>query len=335
MEQIILGSDRRFCRLTMMIPRILLLLVTLAVASCSGPKTNPKDAAVEFFQKCASGNSAAAYQSASKVFQLERSQKYFEARVRDLGLDRVKSVEWSEPEARGETQRVRGKFSLNDDKTINLVVAMVQENGEWRLLGATQTVDDRIDDVFAVVARTEDSESDRKRAFVEPVDTAMPSDRQLQQLVETTLIDFHEAIQADEFAGFFATVSDRWKYRGKDPRALNYAGTDPRRLQESDPMNRSQRLTVEALKREFHPFVAAKVDLSPIKGKKLILDPPAYITSDGVLTLQGHYKEFVFQGGFPAQPRRLSFKLEYVFEGSSWKLFGITLNVVPPEGLRQ
>ena len=53
---------------------------------------------------------------------------------------------------------------------------------------------------------------------------------------------------------------------------------------------------------------------------------------DGVLTLSGFYKEFVFQGGFPAQPRRLRFKLEYVMEGSSWRLFGITVNLESPNG---
>ena len=45
----------------------------------------------------------------------------------------------------------------------------------------------------------------------------------------------------------------------------------------------------------------------------------------------GYYKEFVFQGGFPPQARRMTFKVEYVFEGSSWKLFGITVNAELPE----
>jgi hypothetical protein len=145
-------------------------------------------------------------------------------------------------------------------------------------------------------------------------------------------MDFQEAINRNDFADFFLAVSDRWKYRGKDPRLLGYTGTDPRRIEESDPFNKSQRLTVEALRSNFEPFVTAKVDLKPIKGKPMTLTTPAHLTSDGVLTLSGTYKDFVFQGGFPAQPRRLRFKLEYVMEGSSWRLFGITLNLDQPNG---
>jgi hypothetical protein len=143
-------------------------------------------------------------------------------------------------------------------------------------------------------------------------------------------MDFQDAVNRNDFSDFFVAVSDRWKYRGKDPRALNYTGTDPRRLAESDPQNQARRLTVEALRANFQPFVEAKVDLTPIKGKPMILTSPAHITSDGVLTLAGTYDNFVFQGGFSAQTRKLRFKLEYVMEGSSWRLFGITLNLEQP-----
>jgi hypothetical protein len=319
-----------FWRKTSMISRLLLFLSIALLSGCGGPKVGPREAAAEFFQQCASGQSSAAYQSATKLFQLGRTEKYFDARVHDLGLHQVKSVEWSPAEPRTDTQRVRGVFQFNDKEPLTLQVTMAQENGQWRVLSAKREGGAN-DDVFAVLARSSDTEMERTMAFVDPVAKALPSERQLQQLVETTLMDFNKSVQKADFSEFFASVSDRWKYRGKDPRALSYSGTDPRRLQESDPTNTAQRLTIEALKSAFQPFVEAKIDLSPLKGKPMTLDEPARLTSDGVLTMGGHYKEFVFQGGFPPQPRRITFKMEYVFEGSSWKLFGVTINAQPPE----
>lgn len=311
-----------------MISRLLLLLAALFLAGCGEPKQSPKDVAADFFAKCASGKSAEAYKSSARVFQLERTEKYFEARVRDLGLDQVKTVSWSEPDVKGDTQRFTGIFTLQDDRTLTLHVTLAKEDGAWKVLGAREPKGK--EDVFAVVARTQDTQNDRDKAFLEPVAMAMPSDRQLQQLVEKTLMDFNDAVQRADFADFFASVSDRWKYRGKDPRVLNYMGNDPRLREQADPSNRERRLTLSALQSSFEPFVAAKVDLSPIKGKSMVLAKPAHISSDGVLSMEGHYKEFVFQGGFPPQPRRVKFKLEYVFEGSSWRLFGITVNLENP-----
>jgi hypothetical protein len=319
----------------MMIQRFLLLLASaLCLGACSGPKQGPKEAAAEFFEKCAAGKTSEAYNSTSKIFQLERTEKYFEARVRDLGLDQLKSATWSEPEAKGDTRRVSGDLVVQDGRTLNLAVTLAQEGGQWRVLNVKEGKGDaKSEDVFAVMARSKDTQAEREKAFLEPVATAMPSERQLQQLVDKTLVDFQDAVKKNDFREFFATVSDRWKYRGKDPRLLNYTGTDRARIEESDPFNKAQRLTVEALRANFGPFVAANVDLTPVLGKKMILTSPAHITSDGVLTLVGYYREFVFQGGFNAQSRRLNFKLEYVMEGSSWRLFGITLKLEQPPGV--
>lgn len=313
-----------------MIHRLLLaLLVALTLGACGGPKQGPKESAEEFFAQCSSGKIAEAYQSSSRVFQLERTEKYFEARVRDLGLDQTKSVQWGDPEARGDIQRLKGTFKVESGELI-LNITMALENGKWRLLGAKKDGENL--DTFTVITRSKDSQADRDKAILEPVATAIPNERQLQQLVEKTIMDFQDAIERNEFADFFANVSDRWKYRGKDPRLLNYTGTDPRRIQESDPENSSKRITVEALRANFEPFVRAQVNLKPIKGKPMTLNKPAHLTSDGVLTLDGNYKDFVFQGSFPPQSRHLTFKLEYVFEGSSWRLFGITLNLERPPG---
>jgi hypothetical protein len=316
-----------------MFNRLLLFFAVLFLGACGGPKVGPKDAAAAFFEKCGAGKLEEAYQSATRIFQLERTEKYFEARVRDLGLNEVKSVTWGEPEAKADAQRLKADFLLQNGNTLTLLVNMAKEDGQWRLLSAReQKPDGKTEDAFAVLARTTDTQGDQQKSLVEPVSATLPSERQLQQLVEKTLMDFQDAVTRNDFTDFFASVSDRWKYRGKDPRLLGYTGTNPRNIEASDPTNKAKRLTIEALRSNFEPFVQAKVDLTPIKGKPMVLSAPAHITSDGVLTLTGTYKEFVFQGGFPAQPRRMKFKLEYVLEGSSWRLFGITVNLEHPPG---
>lgn len=315
----------------MIFRKLIPLLAALALSGCGAPKQAPKEAAQEFFTQCASGKIGDAYDSSSNLFKLERTKQYFEARVHDTGLDQMKSVEWSEPESKDDTVSIKGNFETAKGP-MTLLVTLAQESGRWRLLGAKS--EGEKGDVFSVQTRSKDNQGERDKAFGEPVAIAMPSDRQLQQLVEGTIMEFQSALTETEkpFQKFFDTVSDRWKYRGKDPSQLNYVGTDPNRLAQSDPNNTAQRLTIEALRANFRPFVEARVDLSPIKGKPATFTTPPRLTSDGVLILMGEYKEFVFQGGFPPKPRTLKFQLEYVFEGSSWRLFGITLQLERPPG---
>jgi hypothetical protein len=156
----------------------------------------------------------------------------------------------------------------------------------------------------------------------------VPREQQLQALVEEALMQFDASVKAGDFTGFYEFVSDRWRYRGKDPRVLNYIGTDPARVRASDPDNHDNRITKAALDRSFKPFIDARVDLTPIKGRKITLSEPASINTDGILTLTGRYETLVFVGPPPPTSKKLSFKLEFVLEASKWKVFGITLSLL-------
>ena len=172
----------------------------------------------------------------------------------------------------------------------------------------------------------------RATELLEPIALTMPSDLQLQRLVEDTLLLFNDAIQSGgDFSALYADASDRWKYRGKDPRELAYRGNDPLRVSVSDPVNDENRLTAAALRRAFDSAIQAKIDISPLKGTKMILSEPARINSDGVLRLAGTFDCVVTQGAEPKLPRKLDFLIEYVFESSRWKLFGITVNLLMPK----
>ena len=177
-------------------------------------------------------------------------------------------------------------------------------------------------------ARATRSARGRWKSF-EPSALDVPAEPQLRQLAEETLLLFNEAIQnGGDFTALYASASDRWKFRGRDPLDVTYGGSTASRVAIKDPFNDENRLTAAAFRNAFAAAVDAKVDFSPIKGTKMILSEPARVNSDGVLSMNGTFDANVFQASIPGSPRKLDFKLEYVREASKWKLFGITVHVV-------
>ncbi len=313
----------------MLLRQLLSLCLALFVAACGGPKEGPREVAERFFSQCGSGKSAEAYTGASTAFRLERTQRYFEARVRDLGLDGIEGVQWGELSAKGKTMIFPATVNRKKGGKLALEMSMVEEGGKWRVFAARGTVAG--EDVFESISRATDNEGVGAKAFTDAVARAIPTERQLQQLAERTLLDFNSALAKGDFTDFHAGTSERWRFRGKDPRALIYAGRDPKKLEASDPENHSQRLTVGALDRAFRPFIEAKVDLSTITAAKLIFDEPPALNTNAVLNLRGHLDGVVFLQGFPPTPNKMTFHLEFVMEGAKWLLFGITVNLLPAE----
>ncbi len=313
-----------------MLVRLLLSFgLALCLAACGGPKEGPREVAERFFSQCGSGKSGEAYAGASTAFKLERTQRYFEARVRDLGLDGVEAVQWGELSARGKTMILPVTMKLKSGSKLALEMSMVEEGGKWRLFAVRGV--EAGEDVFESISRSADNEGSGAKTFTDAVARAIPTERQLQQLAERTLLDFNSALVKGDFADFHAGTSERWRFRGKDPRALSYAGRDPKKLEASDPDNRAQRLTIGALDRAFRPFIEAKVDLSTITAAKLIFDEPPALNTNAVLNLRGHLDGVVFLQGFPPTPNKMNFHLEFVMEGAKWLLFGITVNLLPVE----
>ena len=304
------------------------MFVCAIFAGCGDDKGGPVEAADRFFALCANGKAAEAFTTASGTFQIERSSKYFQARVRETGLDSFQEVKWTALDTPGRARVVRGDFKLKDGRVLPLNVSMVQDAGRWCLFGAK--LEAGSEDIFAFIERSADGEDEGKKGFGDPYDRALPSDKELQKMVEKVLLDFDDAVKRNDFSDLYASASDRWKFRGKDARILTYTGKDPKLLEKADPENKARRLTVAALDHAFHAFVEANADISRIKGEKMILDEPVNLNTDRVLTVKGRYDTFVFQGGAAPKPCKLSFALEFVREGSAWKTFGITVNFAAP-----
>ena len=312
--------------------RALALLFTALLCGCEDRSRTARDVAEEMSRMFSEQRIAQAYEGTASAFRFRRSQNYFEARVRDLGLCDARGVKWSEAERSGKLATVRGVFTLKNDSQMPLNFIFSMEDGGWRLIEARSAPAPGggvAEDVFAVASRTRDTLGARAVDILEPNATDIPPEPQLRQLTEDTLLLFNEAIQnGGDFSVLYAAASDRWKFRGRDPRDLTYGGSDPERVAKLDPYNNDNRLTAAALHNAFAAAVEAKVDISPIRGKKMILSEPARVNSDGVLVLNGTFDATVFQASIPGLPRRVEFLLEYVREGTQWKLFGLTVNIL-------
>lgn len=314
----------------MLLRRLLTLCLTFFLAACGGKKETPRDAAERFFSQCNTAKSAEAYAGASTVFRLERTQRYFEARVRDIGLDTATGAELGEVAAKGKTMFLPANVKLKSGNALALEVSLIEEAGQWRLFSARSAAGG--EDVFESINRATDNAAEGAKSLTDAMTKTIPTEHQLQQLVERTLLAFNDALAKEDFSDFYASTSERWRLRGKGSRALNYSGSEAKKLDDSDPENRAQRLTVGALDRAFRGFIEAKVDLSTITAAKLIFDEAPALNTNAVLNLRGHLDGVVFQKGFPPIPNKLSFNLEFVMEGSKWMLFGITVNLLPATG---
>lgn len=315
--------------------RTLALIFAAFLCGCGDRSKTARDAAAEMARMFSEQRFSEAYDSSAAMFRFRRSRKYFEARVRDLGLCDARGVQWEEAERKRGLANIRGVFTLKDGSTLPLNFTFSMENRAWRLIEARSAPaagGGTAEDVFAIASRTKDTLGKRALEFLEPNALDLPPEANLRKLAEDSLLLFSEAVQkGGDFSALYASASDRWKYRGRDPRELNYGGPDPARAAKVDPYNTDNRLTAAALRTAFAAAVAAQVDLSPIKGKKMILSTPARVNSDGVLGLYGTFDAIVAQGNMPGKPRRLEFALEYVRELARWKLFGITVHVLAPE----
>ena len=312
----------------------LALIFSALLCGCEDHSRTARDAAQDLARLFSERKFAEAYAQTAPAFRFRRSESYFEARLLDLGLCDARGVKWGEPERNGRLATVRGIFTLKDDGRLPLNFIFSLEDGAWRLIETRSMPGSGsvAEDVFAVAARTRDTVNTRAVDILEPNAPEIPAEPQLRQLVEDTLLLFNEAIQnGGDFSTLYAAASDRWKFRGRKKEELEYVGSNPERIAKADPENRDDRLTIGALRTAFAAYVEAKVDLSPIKGKKMILTSPPRVNSDGVLNLYGTFDATVFQRTAPDHPRRVDFKLEYVREAGWWKLMGLTVNVFAAE----
>jgi len=120
-------------------------------------------------------------------------------------------------------------------------------------------------------------------------DRNVPSQRDQIALVHATMAEFANAIEGNDFSSFYASVSARM------------------RKQHSQ----------QDVHKAFKAFVDRRFKLKVLNTMTPLFDKQAAVDSHGLLELIGHY---------PSQPS-LKFKLDYVYEGTRWKLTGIDIKI--------
>ncbi len=272
------------------LPRLCLLAgLALLTASCA-KKGDPVEGAKAFFALIATGRAEEAYQSASEGFRAQQSEKLFAQTTKELGLANLASLTSAPPVFEDNAAKLALDVTLRDQSKAALIVTMVDERGAWRVFSvrtpkSTQT--GLAANLFGAVGKG--------ASFTDKVSQPMPGEEEIRRMVEESLLLFNKSVQVGSFDDFYDGVAQAWQ----------------------------DQLTKGQLKRAFHGFIERQVDIAYIRGKQAIfLEPPA-ITTEGLLTVQGH---------FPEEPAYVLFATKFIYETPKWKLFGLDVTLAkPPE----
>jgi len=120
----------------------------------------------------------------------------------------------------------------------------------------------------------------------------IPEGDELQEMVQKTLVEFNDAIQADDFTDFFQTISKLWQ-------------------RQSSPAK---------LKDTFQLFIDRKIDIGAVRTME------ADFTSNPRVDDNKGFKELILEGRYDTSPNPTKFELKYTPEGKNWKLTGISVD---------
>ncbi|MEI6560573.1 MAG: hypothetical protein WCO68_00635 [Verrucomicrobiota bacterium] len=270
------------------LPLLLLLAVALSVTACkqSGKIPSPESAATDFFQKISESRFQEAYDSAAFGFRAQTDFPSFQATAKELGLNTgTVSCNWlSEERTEEEDVKLTGELLSGNGARIPVHLTLIQERRAWRVftLRTPSQSGNKKEDRFSLLGKGGGFKSSANRE--------LPSLKSLQKLTESSLLLLNRAVQQGDFNEFYNTVSLTWQ----------------------------NQLTVNQLKREFQPFIDAHVDISDIQQCEPVFDTPPEITSEGILSLDGHYE---------TRRNKLTFSLHFIFEFPYWKLYGVKVQI--------
>lgn len=126
----------------------------------------------------------------------------------------------------------------------------------------------------------------------EPKSGKMPTVAFMKQMVQKIMLDFAGSVNARDFSGFYAEISEIWQ----------------------------KQITKEKMEATFKPFSDNKIDLTVLKGHLPEFTAAPFINNKKVLIIKGKY--LVSEG-------EVLFEHKYVYEASAWKLIGINVNIEP------
>lgn len=120
----------------------------------------------------------------------------------------------------------------------------------------------------------------------------LPDENQQVALVTKSMQVFVDAVAAQDMTGFHDHIARLW------------AG----------------QIDVAELDETYKSFLAIGSETQVIKSMAPVFDGPATLSGEGamVMTIKGHY---------PTNPSRFNFDLDYIYEGTGWKLIGLSVQI--------
>jgi len=119
-----------------------------------------------------------------------------------------------------------------------------------------------------------------------------PDEAEQVALVKESLTVFGESVNGKDFSPYIDHISETWKKGG---------------------------VTVEQLNQAFASFIDQEINILPVINTLApAFDNEASVADNGVMTITGVY---------PSTPSKLKFELDYIKEGTSWKVVRTALNV--------
>lgn len=295
--------------------RAWLALAALALAGCA-KNSGPGDVAQEFFKLIASGKAAQAYAGAAFGFRTAQSETFFEAALRESGLDAIASSKYDPPalSSDGRIARVGAEFTTKSKVVIPLVIALVHEDDAWRVLSLKSPRDPRsgsIDDRFTMIGRDP--------SWGDPTTVSPAPDLAASKaLARQSLLLFSEAVQRKDFLQLFDEISLHWQdeiIMRQGPATI--PGTMKRALTLTE-----RQLGAGRLQHAFQSFIDEQVDLSAFKAMEPTLDGAPWVNTSGLLVVSGAY---------PIQPHAIRFSLKYYYEVPAWRLYGLDVRMEKPQ----
>ncbi|RYD63408.1 MAG: hypothetical protein EOP84_33670 [Verrucomicrobiaceae bacterium] len=231
------------------------LLLCLFVAACGRP-ADPKEAAQQFFNLVAAGNTDQAHSGAAFAFQAEQNPRVFEQAAKEQGLISAQGVELERLDSDEKMTKFNAVVNTAKGEKQAYILTLQKESGDWKVfsLKTPRSPETGLrEHQFSLVGKG--------AAFNDALSQPMPDEATIKQLVGETLGMFNNAVTGKSFTEFYGNVSAAWQAQ----------------------------LTERQLERAFQPFVDQGVNLSGALKLEPVLDPPPQITTEGLLVVAGHY----------------------------------------------
>ncbi len=244
-------------------------------------------AADRFLARLSEGQPAQAYAMTTKAYREGVQPKDFARMTRLWNIKGFTAREDWEMQSGSGGVTLTGNLKIKTGQSIPMRMKLIKEDGGWKVASLQGPAPPQ---VHYLVMRSFGHWQRRRDDSQAPLTLpSLPSQADVDRLIQTSLRDLDKALDQEDFTDFHASVAEVWR--------------------EDTP--------VVVFKRVLQPFRETPVDLGAIAKGKPVFEQPVKVRPDGVLTADGK---------FLLPPHALDFWLHYVQEDDKqWKLISLRI----------